>query len=76
MLKGGKNNLKKEKIERMKGGMKEDDANQTHKEMTKDVKAYKAKSSQSRDLTKGRIGQGLEHLKFFLLVFLMSRKML
>ena len=47
------------------------DANQAHKEMTKDVKVHKEKSSPSRDLTRKRIGQGPEHLKFFLLIFLM-----
>jgi len=52
------------------------DANQAHKEMTKDVKVHKEKLSQSGDLTRGRIEQGQEHLKFFLLVFLMFRKML
>jgi len=52
------------------------DANQAHKEMPKDVKAHKEESSQSRDLTRGRIGQRQEHLKFFLQVFLISRKML
>jgi len=45
------------------------DANQDHKEMTKDAKVHKEKSFQSRDLTRWRIGQGPEHLKFFL-VFL------
>ena len=49
------------------------DANQAHKEMTKDADVHKEKSSQSRDLTRGRIGQGPKHLKFFLLVFLMFR---
>jgi len=49
------------------------DANQTHKEITKDAKVHKEKLSQSEDLTRGRIGQGPEHLKFFQLVFLMFR---
>jgi len=31
------------------------DTNQVHKEMTKDAKVLKEKSSQSRDLTRGRI---------------------
>jgi len=52
------------------------DANQAHKEMTKDDKVHKEKSSQSRDLTRGRIGQRPKHLKFFLLVFLMITNML
>jgi len=49
------------------------DANQAHKKMTKDAKVHKGKSFQSKDLIRGRIGQGPEHLKFFLLVFLMFR---
>jgi len=46
-------------------------ANQANKGIAKDANLYNEKSSQSRDLTRGRIGQGPEHLKFFLLVFLM-----
>ena len=47
------------------------DANQVNKEMLKDANLHNEKSSQSRDVTRGRIGQAPEHLKFFLLVFLM-----
>jgi len=52
------------------------DAKQANKEMTKYANdlLHKEKSSQSRDLNRGRIGQRPEHLKFFLLVFLMIRK--
>ena len=49
------------------------DANQVNKEMLKDANLHNEKSSQSIDLTRGRIGQGPKHLKFFLLVFLMFR---
>ena len=52
---------------------REHDANQANKEMTKDFILHNQKSSQSRDFTRGRIGQRPEHLKFFLLVFLMIR---
>ena len=44
--------------------------NQVHKKMTKDVN-YKGSSQQAKeDLVNRRNGQGPEHLKFFLLVFL------
>jgi len=49
------------------------DANQVNKEMPKDANLHNEKSSQSRNLIRGRIVQGSEHLKFFLLVFLMFR---
>jgi len=44
--------------------------NQVHKKMTKDVN-FKGSSQQSKeDLINRRNGQGPEHLKLFLLVFL------
>jgi len=49
------------------------DANQANKEMPKDHNLHNEKSSQSGYLSRGRIGQRPEHLKFFLLVFLMIR---
>jgi len=51
-----------------------DDANQVNKEIPKDTNLHNEKSSQSGELTRGRIGYRPEHLKFFLLVFLMIRK--
>jgi len=50
------------------------DANQGNKEMPKAANLHREKSSQSRELTIGRIGQRRKHLKFFLPVFLMIRK--
>jgi len=52
------------------------DANQVNKKMPKDANLHNEKSSRSGELTKGRIGHRPEHLKLFLLVFLMIRKML
>jgi len=53
---------------------RKNDANQVNKKIPKDVNLHKEKSSQSGDLTRERIGHRPEHLKFFLLVFLMIRK--
>jgi len=50
------------------------DANQFNKEMNKDANLHNENSSQSGELTRGRIGHRPEHLKFFLLVFLMIKK--
>jgi len=50
------------------------DVNQVNKKMSKDSNLHNEKSSQSGELTRGRIGHRPEHLKFFLLVFLMIRK--
>jgi len=53
--------------------IRQSNANQANKEMTKDANLHNEKSSQSRDLTRGRIGKRSEHRKFFLLVFLMIK---
>jgi len=50
------------------------DANQVNKEMPKNANLHNEKSSQSGELTRGRMGHRPEHLKFFLLVFLNDYK--